>query len=310
MIGKLFNELASSKFFNNLMFSSNKTSAKDQFGTTVQKGLENFFGKIASTVKKAVEIGQETFGVAKEIYDEAKEMDPSRLQAKDVYEFPKCLENVIGDTYVSQIKPEELVEEDSEDNQMVQKVGKKIIAQSDRKDDLKFQIFVKKDEEVDAQVIPELCETTTEKEEFESKLATVLGYLVARASASQEIKQAKTAGLLSLVEKVVSFALGLFVPTKTVTVKGRKQVAPEDKAKLASKHLAEQAVGLGLPPHDKYIALVQFESDHTVYRLLGLVDGRLEHFPFRAPPIAVVDQIGVPRHELVLEVCGLPVQGN
>jgi len=256
MIGKIFHELASSKVFNHLMFSSNNTNAKDQFGNSVRKAFENFIGTITSTVKKAVEIGQKMFGISKNIYDEAKGMDLSKLKAKDVYEFPKCLESIIGETYVNQINPDELVDEESDDNTLVQEVSKQIIEQSERKDELKFQIFVKKDEEINAQVIPggKIVITTgllrgleedASPEEVKSKSAIVLGYLVARASASQEIQQAKRAGLLSVIEKTVSFSLGLFFPTKTVTVKGREQVAPEDKVKVASKHLAEQSVGLG-----------------------------------------------------------------
>ena len=43
---------------------------------------------------------------------------------------------------------------------------------------------------------------------------------------------------------------------------------------------------------------------------LGFVDQRLQHQPLRAPPVAVVDGVRVAGHQLVLEVGGLPVEGD
>ena len=41
-----------------------------------------------------------------------------------------------------------------------------------------------------------------------------------------------------------------------------------------------------------------------------MVDGRLEHLPLRAEPVAVVDQFRIAGHQLVLEVGDAPVEGN
>ena len=41
-----------------------------------------------------------------------------------------------------------------------------------------------------------------------------------------------------------------------------------------------------------------------------MVDGRLEHLPLRAEPVAVVDQFRIAGHQLVLEVGDAPVEGD
>ena len=44
--------------------------------------------------------------------------------------------------------------------------------------------------------------------------------------------------------------------------------------------------------------------------LLGQVDGRLQHLAFGREPEPVVDQAGIARHELVLQVHGPAVEGD
>ena len=56
------------------------------------------------------------------------------------------------------------------------------------------------------------------------------------------------------------------------------------------------------------VALVQLETDLTADALLRFVDHRLQHFALGTPPVAVVDQAGVTRHQLVLHVCHFAVQ--
>src|SRR5690606_22354373 len=71
----------------------------------------------------------------------------------------------------------------------------------------------------------------------------------------------------------------------------------------------EQAV-IGLAAGDDDVALVQLQAHHAVHVFLGGVDHGLQHLPLRAPPVAVVDQAGVARHQLVLQVGHFAVQGD
>ena len=73
--------------------------------------------------------------------------------------------------------------------------------------------------------------------------------------------------------------------------------------------LVEEGV-VGLPPYDLDVALVEPYPDPAIHPGLRVVDGHLEHFPFGAEPEAVVNQLGVPGHQLVLEVGHAPVQGD
>src|SRR6266581_4724417 len=70
----------------------------------------------------------------------------------------------------------------------------------------------------------------------------------------------------------------------------------------------EERVLAGLAPDDGDVALVELETHRSVYALLRGVDHALEHFPLRAPPVAVVDEARVARHQLVLQVRHLAVK--
>src|SRR5207248_10334285 len=50
------------------------------------------------------------------------------------------------------------------------------------------------------------------------------------------------------------------------------------------------------------LALVELEPHPAGHELLAEIDRRLQHFTFRREPEAVVDQLGITRHQLVLEV--------
>src|SRR5215831_3177224 len=59
---------------------------------------------------------------------------------------------------------------------------------------------------------------------------------------------------------------------------------------------------------DDDIALIELEAHHALHLLLALVDQRLQHQPLWREPKSVVDELGVARHQLVLEVCGAAVE--
>src|SRR5215831_12672695 len=59
---------------------------------------------------------------------------------------------------------------------------------------------------------------------------------------------------------------------------------------------------------DDDVALIELESHHALHLLLALVDQRLQHQPLWREPKSVVDELGVARHQLVLEVCGAAVE--
>src|SRR3569833_3092671 len=66
--------------------------------------------------------------------------------------------------------------------------------------------------------------------------------------------------------------------------------------------------GRARPAGDDNVALVQLEPHFALDQLLRLVDQRLEHLAFRREPEAVVDQFGIARHQLVLEMAGAAVE--
>src|SRR5690606_10633277 len=71
----------------------------------------------------------------------------------------------------------------------------------------------------------------------------------------------------------------------------------------------EQAV-VRLTAHHDHVTFIQLQTYHTVYRRLRLVDHGLQHGPFRAPPVAVVNQAGVAWHQFVFQVRHFTVQGD
>ena len=56
------------------------------------------------------------------------------------------------------------------------------------------------------------------------------------------------------------------------------------------------------------MTLVEFQADGAGDMGLAGVDGGLQHGAFRAEPETVVDQFGITRHQLVLEVHRAAVQ--
>ena len=270
MVSKVINEITSG-FVDELMYSSNGKGENIDFGKAVKGRVDATCQKIESTIDSVIDLGTKVFDIGKEIYEEARGLDLSNLTAKDIYNFPRCLENILGDTYESQIDASELV-----DDAQVQEIGQKIIEQSDRKD-LNFKILINKNEGVNAKVIPggriiitegmlNKLREETDDAGYEKKLARVIGYLVARASASQETKKAKLSGLLSVVRKIFSAAMKIFFPVKTITVKGQRKVDAEDKKKFAYTTIAE----LGLSIGSKVLLHKQDESADQAARTLGL----------------------------------------
>src|SRR3546814_19958523 len=73
--------------------------------------------------------------------------------------------------------------------------------------------------------------------------------------------------------------------------------------------LAVQAVRR-LAADDAGIALVELEPHGARHLLLAMVDRGLEHLALRREPEAVVDQLRIARHKLVLQVGRAPVEGD
>src|SRR6266568_4219768 len=72
----------------------------------------------------------------------------------------------------------------------------------------------------------------------------------------------------------------------------------------------EERVLVGLAADDGDVALVELQAHAAVHAGLRSVDHALEHFPLRAPPVAVVDEARVARHQLVLQVRDLAVEAD
>src|SRR3546814_560147 len=63
-----------------------------------------------------------------------------------------------------------------------------------------------------------------------------------------------------------------------------------------------------LAADDAGVALVKLEADGAGDVRLAMVDRRLQHLAFGREPEAVVDELGIFRHQLVLEVRGAAVE--
>src|SRR5207302_2645475 len=63
----------------------------------------------------------------------------------------------------------------------------------------------------------------------------------------------------------------------------------------------EERVRLRVAADDGDVALVELEPHAAVHAELRGVDQGLKELPLRAPPVAVVDERGVARHQFVLE---------
>src|SRR5208282_18847 len=72
----------------------------------------------------------------------------------------------------------------------------------------------------------------------------------------------------------------------------------------------EQRIGLRLAADHDHVALVELQSHAAVHRPLRRIDHRLQHDSLRRPPVAVVDQARVARHELVLQVRDLAIKAD
>ena len=69
----------------------------------------------------------------------------------------------------------------------------------------------------------------------------------------------------------------------------------------------EQAV-VRFPPGHNHIPFIQLEAHAAVHHRLRVVYRSLQHPALWRPPVAVVDQLGVARHQLVFQVCNLAIQ--
>src|SRR5207248_2845257 len=56
------------------------------------------------------------------------------------------------------------------------------------------------------------------------------------------------------------------------------------------------------PPDDRRRTLIEFQPDAALDLLLALIDRRLQHLALGREPEPVVDQLGIARHQLVLEM--------
>src|SRR6185369_14997736 len=66
--------------------------------------------------------------------------------------------------------------------------------------------------------------------------------------------------------------------------------------------------GRALASGDDDVALVKLEPHLAFDHLLRLVDQRLQHLALRREPEAIVDELRIARHQLVLEVAGAAVE--
>src|SRR5258708_528499 len=58
------------------------------------------------------------------------------------------------------------------------------------------------------------------------------------------------------------------------------------------------------------MALVELEADRALDALLAFVDEGLQHLAFGREPEAVIDELGIARHQLVLEMRGAAIEGD
>src|SRR5688572_3957225 len=63
------------------------------------------------------------------------------------------------------------------------------------------------------------------------------------------------------------------------------------------------------PRHDN-VTLIELEPHGSFHIFLALVDQRLKHLAFGGEPEAIIDEFGVTRHHLILEVGSLTVKGQ
>src|SRR5580700_3802016 len=91
-------------------------------------------------------------------------------------------------------------------------------------------------------------------------------------------------------------ALGVALVVDLVLLEGDVCEAIEALRRFAPDHAGE--------------ALVELEAHGALDAVLALVDHRLQHQPLRREPEPVVDELGIARHELVLEVRRAAIEGD
>jgi hypothetical protein len=246
-----------SKVYENLIYSMNPTEQKNAFSTQVQSDFEGTCNKVKSAISTMVQVGTQVYGLVSDTIQAAQNSEPSNVSLKEINVVPTCVENIFGQQYAEAICTTEEADKDSEMSKIVQEVGKKIIEQSDRKD-LDFKITVKKDnQDINAYVIPggkivitsgllnRLYENSNNVDEFKDKISGTLGYLVARASLSQQVKQVQTSGLIGIISKVIKFVFGMFFPVNDTSLKAKVKLSPEAKKQQAISKIVDLSVDLG-----------------------------------------------------------------
>src|SRR5579862_519251 len=91
-------------------------------------------------------------------------------------------------------------------------------------------------------------------------------------------------------------ALGVALVVDLILLEGDVREAVEALRRFAPDHAGK--------------ALVELEPHGALDALLALIDERLQHQPLGREPEAVVDELGVARHELVLEMRRAAVEGD
>lgn len=245
------------KVYDNLIYSMNSAPQKTAFSTHVQKEFDETCGKVKSALGTMIDAGKQVHGLVSETVQEAKNTN-SNISIKEFNFIPTCVENVFGQKYADAVCPPDQTDTESEMSELVQEIGAKIIAESE-KQDLDFSIALKKDlSDVNAYVIPggkiaittgllsALYENSTDAEDFKGKLAGTISYLVARASGSYSVKQAQTSGLIEVISKVIKLMLGFFFPMKQETVShGKVKLSPEAKKQQAIGKIVDLTLDLG-----------------------------------------------------------------
>src|SRR5215813_5147641 len=88
----------------------------------------------------------------------------------------------------------------------------------------------------------------------------------------------------------------------------RVAVVVGDRSLLKSHEILVVERVVALAANNDHVALVELEPHPTGDVVLAIVDRRLQHLALGCEPETVVDQLGIFRHQFVLEVRGTPVE--
>ena len=197
------------------------------------------------------------WNIGKQCYKEARSVNLDDLSPKDVRVIPTCVENLLGDDWISQICDDTQVSKNDSLNALAQEVAVKLFSQVKR-EGLKMELRVKESDEENAFSLPggkivittgllkKLQEGCTE-EESKTKLAAIFGQLIATSEKSHVVKETQLRCLLGGVKKVANFVVGRFFPdNKEIKEEDkRKEIEEENKHNKGIRDFFTNAFGLG-----------------------------------------------------------------